>query len=96
MLEKNGYGMLEKKKHFMKMSIILHNSPWDWISDNPWNSIPTKNRTIVHGSFRCGVYKINSEKRRLKSYLLLSPNMYGIVSVKHGVILVKKQIKEHL
>lgn len=42
------------------------------------------------------VYEINSKKRRQKSYLLLSPNMYGIVSVNDGVILVKKQIIEHL
>lgn len=42
------------------------------------------------------VCEINSEKRRQKSYLLLSPNMYGIVAVNDGVILVKKQIIEHL
>lgn len=32
----------------------------------------------------------------IKSYLLLSPNISGIDSVNDGVILVKKQIIEHL
>lgn len=97
MLEKNSYGMLGGKNNFMILSIILRNSPSD-CEFQPIHEIRSRRKIelLCMAILALVVYEINSKKRRQKSYLLLSPNMYGIVSVNDGVILVKKQIIEHL
>lgn len=82
----------------MILSIILRNSPSDW-EFQPIHEIRSPRKIeLLYMAVLAMVYMKSILKKEdyIKSYLLLSPNISGIDSVNDGVILVKKQIIEHL
>lgn len=76
------------------MSIILHNSPWD-CEFQPIHEIRSPRKIeLLYMAVLAMVYMKSILKKEdyIKSYLLLSPNIFGIDSVNDGVILVKNRL----